>query len=168
MIYDALINSAEDLGSSGRDNFYGNGLVAALAAYNSLTSSSGTAPPVSSPVSSPASSPVANTPTGGSCLYASLTFRSDSYPWETYIKLTDQYSGAVLWYYGASAANTDYAVPSICLNPNGCYFFLFYDDYGDGLMGSGFFELSLDNTPVASGTDFGYYASYNIGYGCTA
>ena len=182
MIYNALINSAEDLGSSGRDNFYGNGLVSALAAYNSLTSSSGTAPPATTaPFSAssppPALSPITNPPVtttlppDDSCVYASLVFRTDDYPWETYVKLSDVYGGTVLWYGGAATANTDYSLPSTCLNPNSCYLFEFYDSFGDGLCcasGEGFFELSLDNIPVASGTSFGQYVFKYIGTGCPA
>jgi Subtilase family len=179
MIYNALINSAEDLGSSGRDNFYGNGLVSALAAYNSLTSSSGTAPPITSaPITAtttpPASSPITNPPVStlppdASCVYASLVFRTDDFPLETYVKLSDVYGGTVLWYGGATTPNADYSLPSTCLNPNACYLFEFYDSFGDGLCclnGQGFFELSLDNVPVASGTSFGQYVSYYIGNGC--
>jgi subtilisin family serine protease len=189
MIYDALINSAEDLGTSGRDVFYGNGLVAALAAYNSLTSSSGTAPPMSAPSTPPASSPITfppiapstppasspvtdppvTDPSPGSCVTASLAFRTDDFPFETFVKLTDVYSGIVLWYGGADSANTDYTLPPTCLNPNSCYLFEFYDTFGDGLCclhGDGFFELSLDNVPVATGTSFGQYVYKYIGNGC--
>ena len=194
MIYNALLNSAEDLGSTGRDDFYGNGLVSALAAYNTLTSSSGTAPPVTAPPTPPVSSPITDPPVfspvtdppafspitdppattlppGSSCVYASLVFRTDNYPWETYIKLSDLFRGTVLWYGGATTANTDYTLPSTCLDPNGCYLFEISDTFGDGLCcqnGEGFFEFSLDNVPVALGGSFGLYESYYIGNGCQA
>ena len=183
MIYNALLNSAEDLGSVGRDVLYGNGLVSALAAYNSLTSSSGSAPPstplpVSSPppVASPppASSPITNPPVttqppDATCVYADLVFRTDNFPLETFVKLSDLYSGTVLWYGGADTANTDYSLPTACLNPFGCYLFEFYDSFGDGLCcdnGVGFFELTLDSVPTLTGTSFGQSALYYIGNGC--
>jgi hypothetical protein len=173
MIYNALLNSAEDLGTTGRDNSYGNGLVSALDAYNALTSSSVTAPPITAPVSppiqAPVSSPVSDPNESTNCAEATLIFRTDLFPLETFVKLTDLYSGVVLWYGGASEPLTDYTLTSACLNPNSCYGFEFFDTYGDGiccLNGDGYFELSYNGVPVLSGGSFDYYVSYLLGDGC--
>jgi Subtilase family len=186
MIYDALINSAEDLGSSGFDNFYGNGLVSALSAYNSLISSLGGTPPVnapsiaSPPISAPSPLPFSSPPVSAppvlapsaatsSCVNADLVFRTDAYPYETFVKLTDLYRRSVLWYGGATQAYTSYSLPTACIDPNGCYLFEFFDQFGDGLCclnGEGYYELTLDNVSVASGASFGSYVSYAIGGGC--
>jgi Subtilase family len=169
MIYNALLNSAEDLGDIGRDNNYGNGLVSALAAYNSLTSSSIPAPPINTPITPPVQAPVSDPTAGTSCVEATLNFRTDLFPLETFVKLTDLYSGVVLWYGGASEPFTDYILTSECLNPNSCYGFEFFDTYGDGICcsnGDGYFQLTYNGIPVASGTSFGLYFSYFLGDGC--
>ena len=61
-VYNALLNSAEDLGSTGRDVFYGNGLVSAMAAYTVLMSLSGTALPATAPPTPPVSSSIPDPP----------------------------------------------------------------------------------------------------------
>lgn len=167
-ITNALLNSAEDLGTAGRDDFYGNGLVSALGAYNLLTSSTGnTIPPTTDP---PISDPGATTPPA-SCAQATLFLRTDDYPYETFVSLLDLSSNVYLWLSGADLANTDYSLSSDCLDANGCYEFTITDTAGDGLccfFGLGFFELSFNGVPVVSGDEIGYGVTYLLGDGCQA
>jgi subtilisin family serine protease len=178
MIYNALLNSAEDLGVPGRDVYYGNGLVSALAAFNWLTSDN--VPPNSAPfapspsfpttrtTASPASAPITypSAPTS-SCVDANLVFKTGASPFETTFKLTDVSSGLTLWYDFGTEPYTEYNVPTVCLNPNGCYRFEAYDLFGEDGGGVAF-ELTYGNVLVASGTSVGSLVSvsYNLGGGC--
>jgi subtilisin family serine protease len=167
-ITNALLNSAEDLGSAGRDDLYGYGLVSALNAYNLLTSSTGiTAPPTTEP---PISDPGATTPPSP-CAEATLFLRTDDYPYETYVSLYDLSSNVYIWLSGADLANTDYSLSSACLDANGCYEFTITDTVGDGLCclyGLGYFELSYNGEPVVTGDAIGFGLTYLLGDGCQA
>jgi subtilisin family serine protease len=167
-ITNALLNSAEDLGTAGRDDLYGYGLVSALGAYNLLTTSTGiTAPPTTEP---PISDPGATTPPS-SCAEATLFLRTDDYPYETFVSLYDVSNNVYLWLSGADLANTDYSLSSDCLDTNGCYEFSITDTVGDGLCcsyGFGFFELSYSGAPVVSGDEIGFGVTYLLGNGCRA
>jgi serine protease len=169
VITGALLNSAEDLGTTGRDNMYGNGLVSALNAYNLLTSSPSITPPPNNDSTEPPLSDPNETLPPSTCAEASLIFRTDAFPYETFVTLTDLYSGTVLWSGGVDLADTDYILTSECLDTNGCYEFQFIDTAGDGLCcvyGQGYFELSYNGIPVIAGDTFGTGVSYLLGDGC--
>jgi subtilisin family serine protease len=167
-VTNALLNSAEDLGTAGRDDLYGYGLVSALRAYNLLNSSSGiTASPATKP---PISDPGTTTPSSP-CAEATLFLRTDGYPYETFVSLYDVSSNVSVWSSGVDLANTDYSLSSGCLDANGCYEFTISDTVGDGLCcsyGLGLFKLSFNGVPVASGDEIGFGVTYLLGDGCQA
>jgi serine protease len=156
-IRSAMLNSALDLGTEGRDDFYGNGLISALSAYDLLTG-----------VSDPNEQPP--TPPPASCVTATLSFVTDQYPFETFTTLTDLNTGIVLWEGGADLPFTGYSVTSSCLDPNGCYEFLFLDSFGDGIcceFGAGSFDLSYNGASVLTGDTFGSSSTFFLGDGCS-
>jgi serine protease len=161
-ITNALLNSAEDLGVAGRDDYYGYGLVSALSAYDLLTSSSGNTP-TPSPSSSSSSPPLY-------CSEASLTFKTDNYPQDTFATLTDLKTGDLIWATGAALKNWEYTVTSSeCLDVSGCYLFHFIDIVGDGLccsFGQGYFELTFNNVVTFSGDWSGQSYTKLLGDGC--
>jgi hypothetical protein len=97
-----------------------------------------------------------------------LFLRTDAYPEESRVALTDQSTGERLWSFSFPEANTNYGA-TVSVDPRGCYVFEVTDTYADGLCcqyGSGKFDLSYDGPVVKSGAEFGSSVSYALGEGC--
>lgn len=100
------------------------------------------------------------------CENATLTLVTDSYPEETSVRLVDTTSGIVYW------SDTPLTNPastyqfSHCLLVTRCYRFEIQDAFNDGiccLYGNGSFDLVYRGETVASGSNFGSSAVYEIG-----
>jgi hypothetical protein len=97
-----------------------------------------------------------------------LSLRTDNYPGETVVTLTDKSTGQRFWYYGFSEANKSYNL-NTTMDPSSCYVFEVTDSYGDGVCcqyGQGGFDLSYDGLVVRSGGAFGSSDIYELGEGC--
>jgi serine protease len=97
-----------------------------------------------------------------------LFLRTDAYPEETRVTLTNQSTGERLWSFRFPEANTNYGT-TVSVDPRGCYVFEVTDADADGLCcqyGSGRFRLSYDGVAVKSGAEFGSSVSYALGEGC--
>jgi hypothetical protein len=97
-----------------------------------------------------------------------LSLRTDNYPEETVVTLTNQSTGERLWNSTFPDANTNYNLDAT-VDPRGCYVFEITDSYADGLCcqyGSGGFDLSYNGAVVRSGDSFGSSVQYALGEGC--
>jgi len=138
-IRQVLENTAEDLGSSGRDNVYGHGLVRADRAYANLFGTSTSLGTTECPY------PVTN-----------VIIKTDNYPHETTWTLTNTVNGAVVKSVGSyGLLNYSYA-STLCLAP-GQYQIKLHDSAGDGLCcayGQGFYRVVHDGRVLAKGRKF--------------
>jgi serine protease len=147
----ALIASAEDLGTPGRDDSYGHGLVKAKQAIEFLLGLS-TSRPTSAPP--PTSAPSARPP----CVGADVEVKI----------LTDRYPGETTWTLGGtgtamsggpySLQNTLYSVKQCFTSGQyGQYTFSIKDSYGDGICcvyGSGSYNVLVNGNTAFSGGQF--------------
>jgi len=94
-----------------------------------------------------------------------LEITTDNYPGETTWEVSNEL-GNVLYSGGPYSDVTTTLSESITLPSDGCYSFIIYDSYGDGLTdgGSGTFNIidSQGNTVVAGTGDFGYQGNFAI------
>ncbi len=97
-----------------------------------------------------------------------LTIVLDNYPGETSWEVLDGGGAVVASSNGTYAgyANGSTVVEDLCI-PNGCYDFVIYDSYGDGICcgyGNGSYDLVEDatGTSLASGGAFGYSETTNF------
>jgi serine protease len=154
-IRDAMLQSAQDLGSSGRDNSYGNGLVLAMAALEVLNGG---------PISDPGQGPTPPGDCGSGEIYVYIKLKTDDYASETYLALTRSDSSAVLT--GSDLANDQEYMAQRCLPANDCYTVTITDSVGDGICcgyGQGSFEVNVEGQRVGGGGDFGSEASVSFG-----
>ncbi|MCK9208190.1 MAG: T9SS type A sorting domain-containing protein [Salinivirgaceae bacterium] len=108
--------------------------------------------------------------TGDSKVTIDLT--TDAYPGETQWYLVD-INGDVVAANGTLEAETQ-TVTEVCVDAAGCYTWVIYDAYGDGIMGynspAGTFTISYNGEVIATcpaGGDFGFeYYVFGIGSGC--
>jgi len=169
-IHNALMVSAQDLGDTGRDDFYGQGLVKtrdALDVLMATLSGNETLQDWGSPVVDPFGEPI---PT---CL--------DSEMLVTVNLLTDRYGNETSWEVvrnvdnftvmaAAGFGSREASFKSYCLPPN-CYTFQIYDSFGDGISGNygnGSFAVTVDNEVILSGGNFTYSESVSFGGECVA
>ena len=105
----------------------------------------------------------------GSCCYGDqlvINITTDNYPSETYWQLIDQ-NGAVVQSINAgdlTLDNTSYSW-NICPSVTGCYDFIIYDTYGDGICctyGNGSYSLTYNGNVVASGGSFGSFEATSL------
>jgi serine protease len=157
-IRDAMQQSAEDLGGSGRDNSYGEGLVLAMRALEVLNGG---------PLSGPGQGPT----TPGSCasgeIFVEIELQTDNYAEETSVALTRS-DGTALVTGTALDSNRAYAARR-CVSANDCYTFTITDSEGDGIcceFGQGSFDVNVDGQRVGGGGDFGFENSVSFGQ-CT-
>lgn len=134
-IADAMLRSAIDLGSTGKDSSYGNGLVQALGAMEFL---GGGSIPVPYPGPSPSPPSVPPPPAGGSCqsgfVRVKVKLQTDDYGEQLYwwiVREEDSYPIAL----GTKFESNKQYEYSDCL-PSNCYTFSLFDSNGDGFEGS--------------------------------
>lgn len=177
-IQQAMIDSASDLGISGRDDSYGHGLVQALDAAELLnggaldggnSENDGTEedtpasptptnpPPTTSPPSNPP--PTSSPPSDASCDAGSALFRLDL--------TTDQFGSETSWVLrrnsdGASISESNYGneqafTEEACLSTTECYTFTIFDSGRDGLccsFGAGSYTVTYGGDVIQTGGSF--------------
>ncbi|UCE66689.1 MAG: hypothetical protein JSU85_01335 [Candidatus Zixiibacteriota bacterium] len=95
--------------------------------------------------------------------------------------MTDEYPGETIWVLRDTAGTTvasggPYAIPynlyidTVCVDSTGCYTFTIYDEWGDGIIIPGYYELYLNSDLIASNHSFmGDSAAVPyVGNGCPA
>ena len=136
-LIEAMLESAEDLGSEGKDNSFGHGLAQALAAAKYLNGGSLAASFVAQPNKT--------LDCGEGMMMLDLKMLTDDYASETYWdlrRITD--SGVQLS--GAGYDDNSTTELERCI-PKNCYTFTVYDSFGDGLCcshGNGAYSLTVD------------------------
>jgi hypothetical protein len=138
-IRDVLQKTAEDLGSSGRDNVYGHGLVRADRAYAKLSRTSTSKPTTECPY------PVTK-----------IIIKTDNHPYETMWTLKDTRNGDTIKSVGTYGLLNYRYVSTLCLAP-GQYQINIYDSAGDGLCcanGQGFYRVKYDGRVLVRGSIF--------------
>lgn len=153
-IVNALIATAENPNTSGRDNSYGHGVVDALAAVGQLGDIPGNPEDPEDPEIPE------NPPNNPDCIAGEtdfeLTLNTDGYGSETTWLLRDSSGKTVAS--GDGYSNNQSYVTQRCL-PRGCYTFTIYDSYGDGLCcngnGSEGYTIRINGEVFASGRSFG-------------
>ena len=98
------------------------------------------------------------------CVDATLTLKTDSYPLETSVNLTDVSTGEIFWADTVFESNTLYEW-SKCIDPEGCHRLVVGDSYGDGLFGDGL-NLTYDGELLYSGGFSGKSFERDLGDGC--
>jgi len=154
-----LQTTARDLGTLGRDDFYGHGLIDAKAAYDAVVASF---VPTLSP--SPTGSP-STTPPTEPCKDLVITVLTDNYASETTWTITDP--GGTVVEEGDPQSNQFEHIYEFCLPPKCDYTFTIYDNWGDGIccsFGSGSYTVTYDNAEVGSGGSF--TSSESVDFGC--
>jgi hypothetical protein len=156
-IRDAMLNTAEDLGSSGYDTSYGNGLVRVKAASDFLIhasqSPSASPRPSASPSASqrPSASPSAS-PSTTPCLSheisVQITLKTDDWVNETDVILTRESNGTAEFLFAEFPLMNDkaYRLES-CLPYKDCYTVTITDSAKDGIccaFGKGSFEVYFE------------------------
>lgn len=105
------------------------------------------------------------------CTEATITIEigTDAYGEETSWELYNQTTGQLFASGGNYTGNSVYT-EQVCVDTSGCYFFVIYDAFGDGmccLYGQGFYRVRYNGTLIASGGSYaGSETVYNIGEGC--
>jgi hypothetical protein len=176
-IRDAMQQSTEDLGSSGRDNSYGDGLVLAMRALEVLnggplsdTEQEPTTPDPTTPepTDPEPTDPDPTTPTLGSCdsgeIFIEIKLQTDNYAAETYVALTSSDGASLVT--GTDLDNNRAYTASRCAPANDCYTFSITDSEGDGICcgyGQGSFEVIVEGQREGGGGDFGSENSVSFG-----
>jgi hypothetical protein len=167
-IQNALLASALDLGDPGRDVFYGQGLVQAVAAFTTLNATLHGAPLQDWTDKTSLNGVV--TPT---CKADELLVKVDL--------LTDRYGNETFWEVfrgtdgfpvmaGAGFLSEKAYNASMCL-PSNCYTVSIRDSFGDGICcsyGTGQFNFTVNGKIVLSAGNFTDSASTTFGGNCTA
>jgi len=89
------------------------------------------------------------------CNYVKVELMTDNYPGETSWDLIDEATGGIVATGTPSSPNTLYVE---CVDEPGCYSFIIYDSYCDGICcayGNGFYKIYYEGALVASGGSFG-------------
>ena len=155
-VREALIATAEDLGTPGRDDLYGHGLVKAKKAIDYLTSTTRTSSPTFSPTTN---RPTSTKPTVSCSLGMSsveVNILTDDWPSETTWNMTNQCNSQQ--YLSGGPYNQKLTVHSVtqCL-PTGQYQFTINDSFGDGIccnFGLGSYTIVVDGIVIAAGGTF--------------
>ena len=170
-IHNALMASAQDLDDTGRDDFYGQGLVKtrdALDVLMATLSGNETLQDWSNPnLVDPFGEPV---PTCSETeVLVTVNLLTDRYgnetSWEV-VRDVDDFTVMAAAGFGSRAASSK----SYCLPPN-CYTFQIYDSFGDGISGkygNGSFAVIVDNEEILSGGNFTFSQNVSFGGDCVA
>ena len=124
------------------------------------------APTPASIVQPPAPTPrpaPAPTTSGGSCTKLSVELRTDNWPGENIIILSN--TRQTLWNQNGFQANKYYRFTR-CVPNNGCTMLDVTDTYGDGLDGNAYMKITVGSRVVYNGQDLGYGFLMNIGNSC--
>jgi len=143
-----LKDTATDLETNGYDIFYGNGLIDAKKAFDSLAVS-GT--PTISPAPSPSSTPAPTPSSPSDCengFEVAVFLKTDDFPEETSWKIIDSDSSTIEGKNDFSDSNTMYQ-SSVCLpNVDGCpedyYKFIINDSNGNGLERGSYYQVLVE------------------------
>ncbi|CAJ1967801.1 unnamed protein product [Cylindrotheca closterium] len=145
-LFNAMINTAVNPNTNGRDDKYGHGIINAVAAMDALDGNTPDAP----------TSPPQNCPQGK--INFQFTLRTDDYGYETSWELKDVSNGRVVESRAEGSlgnnANDDLQV---CLNGNACYTLTIQDSYGDGLccgQGNPGYDIVADGQVLQQNQEF--------------
>lgn len=98
----------------------------------------------------------------GQCLASEMSVRiqlgTDEYYWETSWELKQTNSGDLIWQEDEPSLKSQ-KVNSYCL-PQDCYTFQINDDFGDGILGYGGFNIEVNGEEIVQGSEF--YNGANI------
>jgi hypothetical protein len=146
-MWNAMINTADNPNTNGRDNKYGHGIINTVAAMDALD---GNAPPAPTPA------PPQNCPAGK--INFQFTLRTDDYGYETSWELKDETSGTIVESRGEGTYDNNAEDDlQLCLNGNRCYTLTIQDSYGDGLccgQNNPGFELVADGQVIQNNQEF--------------
>jgi len=148
-LYNAMINTAENPNTSGRDDRYGHGIINALSAIDALDGGN------SNPTS-PTEAPVQNCQAGK--INFEFKLRTDDYGYETSWELRDVITGSLVesrseGTYGNNAEDD----LQLCLDGSKCYALTIQDSYGDGMccgQNNPGFELVADGQVIQNNQEF--------------
>ncbi|KAL3938539.1 MAG: hypothetical protein SGBAC_006574 [Bacillariaceae sp.] len=146
-LFNAMINTAVNPNTSGRDDKYGHGIINAVDAMDALDGNGG---------DQATDPPVQNCPNNK--LSFQFKLQTDDYGYETSWELKDETSGVIVESRaeGTLGNNADNDV-QLCLNKSNCYTLTIGDSYGDGMccgQNSPGFEVVADGQLVQSNQDF--------------
>jgi len=147
-LYNAMIGTAENPNTSGRDDRYGHGIVNALSAIDALDGNSGP---------SPTQAPVQNNCPAGRINFE-FKLRTDDYGFETSWELQDVTAGTTV----ESRAEGTYRNNveddlQLCLDGSKCYALTIKDAYGDGMccgQNNPGFELVANGQVIRNNEEF--------------
>mmetsp|Transcript_39746 Transcript_39746/g.95996 ORF Transcript_39746/g.95996 Transcript_39746/m.95996 type:complete len:600 (-) Transcript_39746:124-1923(-) len=157
-LFNAMINTAVNPNTSGRDDKYGHGIIDAVAAMDALDGNVVDDQPDDTPP------PPQNCP-GGKINFR-FNLRTDDYGYETSWELKDETSGQIVESRGeGSLGNNAENDLQLCLNRNKCYALTIQDSYGDGLCcgNNPGFELVADGQVIQNSQDFSSVVTIPIG-----
>lgn len=153
-LFDAMINTAENPNTSGRDNKYGHGIINAMAAIQSLSGNGG---------GGDQQDDEDETSCTADEIDFSLKIRTDDYGYETSWQLVNvQNDQTVLSQAEGTYGNNDNVATQQCLNANNCYTLTIFDSYGDGIccgQGSPGFQVEVDGQVFQGSQDFTSFIS---------
>jgi len=142
-----LQTTARDLGTSGRDDFYGHGLVDAKAAYDALDLSAPTVSPVAAPVACSSSE-----------VLVEVYIKTDSRPRQIRWKVYNVDTQSIIVEensYSSSDRNLEFTY-EVCVDSATCLQFEITDSVGDGICcehGDGAYSVTYDGAVVDEGED---------------
>ena len=142
----AIESTAEDLGTPGRDNFFGYGLAKYWSADSHMSDMT------TMPTTTPSETMLPST----ECINGRLEIKTDEYPDETNWKINDS-SGNHMYSGGAYTNKKTLYVEEFCMSPNKCYMLIMSDSAEDGICcshGNGFYKLYYDNEVVKEGAEY--------------
>jgi len=146
-LFNAMINTAENPNTSGRDDKYGHGIVNAVAAMNALDGNTSAPPPAPAPT---------NCPSGQ--LNFQFNLRTDDYGYETSWELRDETANTIVESRAEGTLDNNQEDDfQKCLNGNHCYTLTIEDAYGDGLccgQNNPGFRLVADGQVLQNDQDF--------------
>lgn len=156
-IRSAMEKTAQDAGTIGRDDYYGNGIVRYHAANECLadpTYPCCTMPPPPTLSPTPPPPTAAPTPCNNGIDFL-LKLQTDNFGAETSWEVTD-YGATTSYLSGSGYSSQTYYELDGCLSEEACIFTI-KDTWGDGICcghGQGYYEVWMDNNLVGSGGDF--------------
>ena len=81
----------------------------------------------------------------------SISLTTDNFGSETTWQVMDVSSDTILASGGPYSSNSIQDIPDVFVDGTGCYVFIIYDSYGDGIFGDGNYSVSYDSVVMGSG-----------------